>query len=150
MQRENLDLTQEDGYRALRGHIQDKAQLARERHGSDLARGDLSGLLEDRDIVRHPTALVWDSSQLRSGEFGIAKKVEVDGARSYVLILHEHFTGRGEELAMVAAYHIPTINYVDLVTHEEAELFGATLFGLEVDEYYARVCQLADELARLT
>ncbi len=146
MKREQLDLNQEDGYRALRGHLEDKARLARERHGAQLATGDLTALLLDRDIVRHPTSLVFANSLLREGEFGVAIRDEESASRAYLLVLHERFQGRGEEIALLAAYHIPTINYVDLVTHEEAELFGATLFGLEVDEYYERVCLLADEL----
>ena len=45
-----------------------------------------------------------------------------------------------------SAYHVVSINYLDVATHEEAELFGAALHGLEIDDYYERVCTLADEL----
>ena len=40
----------------------------------------------------------------------------------------------------------PGINYGDIATHEEAELFGATLLGLDQEHYYATLCKLADSL----
>lgn len=146
MEGEKIDTSQEAGYRALKGHIEDKAKLARQRHGPNLDSAALLAVLEDRDIVRHPTKLVFDASRLREGEFGIALRAERDGERFYELVMHDHFRERGEDLVLLAAYHIPSINYVDLVTHEEAELFGATLAGLEVEAYYERICKLADEL----
>ena len=146
MKREKLELTQEDGYRALQGHIVDKAKLARERYGPSFDAAALRRLLEDRDIVRHPTELVFDAAPLRAGEFAIADMIEDSSPRAYRLVVHPHFEERAEDWAALVAYHIPSINYVDLVTHEEAELFGATLLGTEVEAYYQRICALADEL----
>jgi hypothetical protein len=36
------------------------------------------------------------------------------------------------------------VNYGEIVSHEEAELFGATLLGMDVEEYYRALCDLAD------
>ncbi len=33
------------------------------------------------------------------------------------------------------AYHLVTVNYGDVATHEEAEVFGATLLDLDQDDY---------------
>jgi hypothetical protein len=146
MHRDKLELTQEDGYRALQGHIVDKAELARQRYGPLVDAQALRRILLDRDIVRHPTELVFDGATLRKGEFAHAQMVEGSSPRSFQLLLHEYFRDREADWPLLAAYHIPSINYLDLVTNEEAELFGATLLGLEVEAYYARVCALADEL----
>jgi hypothetical protein len=146
MKREELDLSEGDGYEALQGHIATKASLARERYGPTLSLEGLLAMLKDRDIVRHPTQLVYDSSQLGEGEFGVALPVKDQSPRAYHLILHESFQGKGAESAMLAAYHIPTINYLDIVTHEEAELFGAVFSGMEKEAYYTEICRLADQL----
>ena len=146
MEREKLDLTQEDGYKALKAHVVEKAQLARQRYGPDLDEAALRALLEDRDLVCYPTELVLDSDPLQEGEFAIALPAEGDGPRSYRIHVHEHFARRPQDWPALVAYHLPTVNYADLVTHEEAELFGATLLGMEVEAYYELVCALADEL----
>lgn len=146
MQREKLNLSESDGYKALQGHLVDKAKLARERYGPELDLPAFQRMLDDRDVVRHPTTIRFDSSRLYDGEFGMALPVAESSPRSYELILHEQFEGRGADCVMLAAYHIPTINYLDIVTHEEAELFGSTLVGMENEAYYDRVCSLADEL----
>lgn len=146
MEREKLDLTQEDGYKALKAHVVEKAQLARARYGPDFDEAALLRLFEDRDLVRYPTELVVDSGPLQEGEFAIALAVEGDGPRSYRIYVHPHFAQRPEDWPALVGYHLPTVNYADLVTHEEAELFGATMLGMEVEAYYERVCGLADEL----
>ncbi len=49
---------------------------------------------------------------------------------------------------LLIAYHIPVINYGTIVEALDAELFGATLLGLEVEAYYQALCELADALGR--
>jgi hypothetical protein len=39
------------------------------------------------------------------------------------------------------------INYGSIVEAEHAELYGATLLGLEVDTYYQALCELADAMS---
>jgi hypothetical protein len=39
------------------------------------------------------------------------------------------------------------INYGSIVETPEAELYGATLLGLEVEAYYQALCELADAMA---
>ncbi|MFT7668721.1 MAG: hydroxylamine dehydrogenase [Planctomycetota bacterium] len=61
--------------------------------------------------------------------------------------VHEKFQARPEALLRLVAYHIPSVNYSDLVASEEAELFGASLLGMALDDYYSEICLLADEVA---
>ncbi len=146
MQREQLNLTEGDGYEALKGHVYDKAKAARERYGNPPTLTKFREMLKDGDIVRHSTDLVFDSSALLDGEPAIAIMNEGASPRSFRLVVHERYEGRDADVVTLAAYHIPSINYLDIVTHEEAELFGAALSGLGVEAYYDRVCELADEL----
>ena len=64
--------------------------------------------------------------------------------------MHPLFENRPDDLPLLVAYHVPSINYLDVATHVEAELFGAALLGLSVDDYYARLCELADSIPGCT
>ncbi|MSR63914.1 MAG: hypothetical protein EXS08_15925 [Planctomycetes bacterium] len=139
-------LTEEDGYEALRGHVVDKALAARRKYGPELDAAAILRLLADREVVRFPTELAFDASLLQDGEFAWAMPKGEHPSDGFTLIVHSRFEHRPEALPYLVAYHIPTINYLDVVTNREAELYGAALLGLEVDEYYRRLCALADEL----
>ena len=146
MQREQLNLTEGDGYEALKGHVVEKATAASKAYGAPPTLAKFREMLMDGDIVRHPTELVFDSSLLHEGEPAITLMNEGEGPRAFRLVVHEFFEGRDADVVLLAAYHIPSINYLDIVTHEEAELFGSTLHAMDIEAYYERVCELADEL----
>ena len=141
-------LTEEDGYQALRDHVVTKALLARERHGPEIDEGALLRVLLDPEIVRFPTVVRFDSGALHPGEFAWPEPRGENPRDGFVLVVHRRFENRPADLPLLLAYHVVAINYLDIATHVEAELFGATLLGMEVDEYYERVCALADELPR--
>ena len=96
--------------------------------------------------MRFPVNMRFDAAPLLVGEFATAEPRGNRPADGFTLVIHPHFEGRPDAIALLAAYHIVAINYLDVATHEEAELFGAALHGLEIDDYYQRVCALADEL----
>ena len=64
----------------------------------------------------------------------------------FCLFIHPHFEDQPEVWALLIAYHIPSINYGEIVSHDEAELFGATLLGMEQEEYYRALCELVDSI----
>ena len=162
MMREQLNLTEEDGYAALRGHVAERAALARARHGPalpDVLRGHggerhgpvfdedaLRALLADPEVMRFPTTLAFDAAPLLPGEFAFPRPNGERPSAGYTLCVHPQFEGRWDVLPLLVAYHVVAVNYLDIATNEEAELFGATLLGLAPDEYYARLCELADTL----
>lgn len=141
-------LTPEEGQRALLGHVVDKARLARQRHGPDIDEGTMLRILLDPDIVRFPTVVRFDAAPLQPGEFAWPMPRGEEPKDGFVLVVHPRFEGRADALPYLLAYHVVAINYLDVATHVEAEHFGAALFGLEVDQYYAIVCALADELPK--
>ena len=141
-----LKVTAEDARRALRDHVVEKALLARKRHGCPWDDDSFLRLLADRDIVRYPTAIAFDVAGLQPGEFGHAEPVGARPADGFRLLIHPRFRDRAGVVPLLAAYHLPTIDYGEIATFEEAELFGATLFGMPVDGYYLLVCEFAHEL----
>lgn len=144
--REKLDLTEKDGYEALKGHVVERALAARARYGTALDEEGLRRMLRDPEVVRFPTELVFSDDGLLAGEFAWPRPRGERPSDGFDLLVHPYFAGRWEILPLLVAYQIPAINYLDVATHEEAELFGATLLGMELDAYYERVCRLADSL----
>ncbi len=141
-----LEPTSEDGYAALRTHIVEKAAEARERYGPDVDLAAILELLEDRAFVRFPTRLVFAAEPLLPGEFAWAKPRGEGPSEGFDLVVHPHFREQVDALPLLIAYHVPSINYLDVATRVEAELFGATLLGLDTDSYYEQLCTLVDAL----
>ncbi len=138
--------SEEDGKQALHGHVCDKAAAAHEKYGPSIDWDTFQRMLDDPLVVRYPTTIAFDSQPLQPGEFAFVQPRGEQPAEGFQLFIHPHFRDRPDALPLLIAYHLVRVNYGEIATHEEAELFGATLLGLEVDAYYQAVCRLADEL----
>lgn len=139
-------LTEEDGRLALAGHIADKAEAARASYGGAIDWPTLLEMLGDAAVVRYPTDVAFDAAPLEAGEFAFAAPLGASPGDGFRIYVHPWFEGRTDVLPLLVAYHIVRINYGDIATHHDAELFGATLLGLEPDDYYETLCTLADEV----
>jgi len=137
-------LTAEDARVALRDHVEEKALAARRRYGGTVDEGAVRRMLEDRSVVRYPTQLRFDAEPLESGEFAHAEPLGRRAVDGFLLFVHPMLEKEPRLLPLAVAYHIVRINYGEIVTHQEAELFGATLLGLDREEYYQALCALAD------
>ncbi|MAE67845.1 MAG: hypothetical protein CMJ18_26625 [Phycisphaeraceae bacterium] len=140
-------LTEEDGRRSLAEHIVEKANAARLKYGLYIDADVISRMLDDREVVRYPTGLRFDAEALQKGEFAFAQPLGSQPSEGFCLFVHPWFENQPEALPLLIAYHIPVINYGDtVVTREETELYGATLLGLEIEQYYQALCELADSI----
>lgn len=137
----------DQGQRALRDHARKLAARARQRHGDVTTLAGLRRLLGDSDVVRFPTELVFDAGPLLPGEFAWAMPLGARPDDGFALVVHPELENDPEAVALAVAYHLVRVNYLDVAGAPEAEIFGATLLGLEVDDYYERLCALADRLA---
>ena len=138
--------SEEEGKLALRDHVVEKALEARARHPRLETIAELESFLSDAKSVRFPTELRFDGAHLQQGEFAWAEKRNETPSDGYVLYVHPRFQ-TDPCLAALVAYHVTRINYGDIVTSEEAELFGSALLGVDVDTYYHTLCQAADSLS---
>ena len=142
--------TEQEGRESLIGHAVEKALEARAQYGGSapgLGRVSLDALLADRKFVRHPVRLSFDASLLEPGEFAFPAAVsEDDPAAGFVLHVHPAFEGRDEVIPLLVAYQLVCVNYGEIAGHEVAEAFGAALCGMEIEDYYQTICQLADSL----
>lgn len=138
--------TERDGMLALREHIAARASEARVRYGLLIDAEAVLAMLDDRAVVRFPVGVRFDAAALEPGEPAYPMPLGDRGADGYCLFIHPALRAEPELLPLVIAYYIPSINYGEVVTREEAELFGATLLGLDPDTYYEAMCEIADSL----
>lgn len=139
-------LTEQDGRRGLQDHLLEKAALAHAKHGAGIDAEVMLRILDDREIVRYPLGIRFDASELEPGEFAHVAQVGEHPRQGYCLFVHPDLEARRDLWPLVIAYYIPPVNYGDIADAEECELFGASLLGMDVEEYYQALCAIADAL----
>lgn len=138
--------TAQDGLEALRDHVVTKAHEARQSRGGQIGRDAMLSLLQDRSVVRYPLGVRFDSEPLRPGEFACLEPLGDRPADGYCLYIHPMFEPVDDLLPLLIAYYIPSVNYGDVASHHEAELFGSTLLNIDREEYYKILCSVADSV----
>ncbi len=144
------EINEEGAKDALLAHVLDKAWEARQKHGPTMDWPAMQNLLADRDFVRHPVTVTFDHDNLSTelfAELVMTGDVPADG---YDLRLHPSLRDAPPIWPLCVAYHIVAVNYGEIVSHEEAEQFGATLLGLDQEQYYQELCNLTDALHGLS
>lgn len=145
----NQPPTAHEAQQSLRDHVVAKAADARARSGGRIDRQAMMALLEDRAAVRYPLGVRFDAEPLRHGEFACLEALGERPGDGYCLSIHPMFENVDELVPFLIAYYIPSVNYGEVASHVEAELFGATLLGVDVEEYYRILCSVADTVAEL-
>jgi hypothetical protein len=103
-------------------------------------------MLADPDVLRYRASLIFDAGPLRPHEFACVQPVGFHASDGYAICLHPAFRDQPEMWPLLVAYHIPTINYGNIVDAAAAEVFGSTLIGLDRGAYYQALCELADSI----
>lgn len=130
----------------LENHIRFVAGKTLEKYGDIDSLEVLRKLLEDREIVRFGTKLIFDSEQLPEGGAAGLQPLGDEPGEGYFICLHPVFEEREEDIIALALYTIPKINYGKIAKEREAELFGSILLGIEQAEYRDRVERLRSEV----
>jgi len=140
------NLTEQDARVALKDHLGDKAMNARLSHGMYIDAETIIKMLDDPTFVRYPVSIRFDDEPLEPGEFALPIALGDHPSAGFCLVIHPYFEQQPDAWPLLIAYHIPSINYGEIVSHDDAEHFGATLVGLENDTYYQALCELADSI----
>jgi hypothetical protein len=132
------------GQQSLREHLAAQAVVAHHRY-APLTADKLEAFLHDPACLRHPVRLVFEFGEMAMHQFAQPdidwRNQEQDGR---VLYLRPLLRNRPDLLPLAVAYLAPLINYGDVAADEHCLLYGATLLGLTEDEYYRRLCALAE------
>ena len=144
LRRLSTEELEQAGQRSLLDHVVAQAEVARAKHGP-LAGDRLEALLQDPACVRHPVRLVFEFGEMAIHQFGQPdidwRNVEREGR---VLYLRPMLRDQPNLVLLAVAYLIPLINYGEVVTDEVCVGYGAALLGLAPEEFYRRICLLAD------
>lgn len=117
-----------------------------EKYGPRIGWSQLLQLLEDRSCARYPCEIVFDAAALQAGEFAhpIAKGDHPEDG--FCVYVHPQFMTRLDEVPLLVLYQLVLVNYGEFASADDAETFGAAALRLGKNEYYHRLCGLADEL----
>lgn len=138
--------TEADARIGLRDHVAMKAADARCKHGPEIDADAVLRMLDNRTVVRYPVGIRFDAGPLEAGEFAWPMPLGEHPKQGFCLFIHPCFEARPEVWPLLILYHVPSINYGEIVSHVEAEVFGSTVLGLDANAYYATLCELADAM----
>ena len=60
--------------------------------------------------------------------------------------VHPFFLTQLERVPGLVLYQLVLVNYGEFASADDAETFGAAALGISRDEYYAMLCEMADEI----
>jgi hypothetical protein len=157
-------VTEDELKSSVTEHVAERARAIRDKYGPDIDYPTLLEVLEDRECVRYPVTIQFDTSRIDPGMFAFSESVFEEPERpeyeededfadylkvtgKYNIVVHEAFKDRLDLLPGLVLYHLVAVNYADLATAMDAEIFGSTVLGMDQDDYYALLCEAADSLS---
>ena len=140
-------LTADDARQSLTAHVTRKGAEIREKYGPDFGWAPLQQVLMDPACVRYPCEIAFDSDALESGECAHPVPKGERPEDGFRLCVHPFFRSRLEDVPGLVLYQLVLVNYGEFASPDDAEAFGASALGIGKDDYYRRLCGLADELA---
>jgi hypothetical protein len=126
---------------SLKSHLVDSAMVAHQSY-APFSEQLLTDFLDNRNMVRYPVTLSFELGSLAAHQFA---QPEPNG-KGFTLYLHPDLKNRHEDVIRALAYFLPVMNFGELVNDDHCLLYGATLIGTTVDEYYAQLCRMADNI----
>jgi hypothetical protein len=139
-------LTAEGAQQSLSAHVEAKGIEIFVKYGSPLGWAELQALLNDRAYVRYPCEIVFDHAQLNPGEFAYPMPKGDAPEQGFTMFVHPVFMLELARVPALVLYHLVAVNYGEFASSDDAETFGAAALGLTRDEYYAMMCECADQV----
>lgn len=139
-------LTADDARVSLNAHVAAKGAEIRAKYGPVIGWRELRLLLEDRACVRYPCTLEFDPAPLQAGEFAHPVPKGAKPEDGFTMCVHPFFMIQLPEVPLLVLYQLVLVNYGEFASSDDAVTFGAAALGLSEDEYYQRLCELAEPL----
>ncbi len=140
-------LSADDARQSLTAHVAAKGAEIFAKYGPRLGWKELQLILQDRAYVRYPCEVVFDSSALQPGELAYPRPNGRRPEDGFTLFVHPLFITQLARVPTLVIYQLVVVNYGEFASPGDAETFGAAALGLDRDQYYAELCELADQLA---
>ena len=139
-------LTAEDAKQSLTAHVAAKGTEIFEKYGPQIGWKDLLAILEDRGCVRYPCEVAFDADGLGPGEFAHPVPKGNHPEDGFTMRVHPYFMLQLDRVPYLVLYQLVLVNYGEFASADDAETFGSCALGLDKEQYYAALCQLADQL----
>jgi hypothetical protein len=142
-------LTAEDAKQSLNTHVAAKGAEIFEKYGPVIGWKQLLQIVEDRAAVRYPCEVVFDAAPLQPGELAFPAPKGAYPEDGFRVCVHPCFMMQLEYVPHIVLYQLVLVNYGEFASADDAETFGAAALGLTKEEYYQRLCRLADQLGEV-
>ena len=139
-------LTAADARQSLNAHVAAKGAEIFEKYGPHIGWKELQQILRDEDFVRYPCEIVFDAGQLGPGEFAHPVAKGEQPGDGFTMFVHPFYMTQLERVPHLVLYQLVLVNYGEFASPEDAETFGASALGISRDDYYATLCEMADEI----
>lgn len=131
---------------SLQTHVAAKGAELFSRYGPHIGYPALAAILQDRAFVRYPCELVFDAGPLQPGEFAYPAPNGDRPEDGYTLHVHPIYLTRLTLVPHLVFYQLVAVNYGEFASPDDAETFAAAALGLDREDYYRTLCELADLL----
>ena len=139
-------LTAEDAKQSLTAHVETKGIEIFLKYGPQLDWAALQRLLADRVYVRYPVEIAFDAAPLQPGEFASPVQKGESPEDGFTMAVHPIYQAQPDLIPALVLYQLVAVNYGVFASSDDAETFGAAALGLTRDEYYALICEAADQV----
>ncbi len=140
-------LTAADARQSLNSHVATRGAEINAKYGPHIGWKELLQILEDRACVRYPCPIVFDTAGLEPGEFAHPAPKGERPEDGFTMYVHPVFMTDLTRVPLLVLYQLVLVNYGEFASSDDAETFGAAAAGLSREDYYAQLCEMADELA---
>lgn len=138
-------LTLDDARQSLTAHVAEKGLQVRNKYGPHIGWNELRQILDDRTVVRYPCEIVFDSAPLLEGEVAHPVPNSENPEDGFKIHVRPIFMTQLEQVPLLVLYQCVLVNYGEFASAEDAETFGAHALGMNKEDYYAALCELADQ-----
>jgi hypothetical protein len=139
-------LTAADASQSLHAHAAAKGEEIRAKYGPHIGWTELLQILSDRAFVRYPCEVCFDSAPLLEDEIAHPSPQGERPEHGFIIHVHPYFAIRLPDAVALVVYQLVLVNYGEFASADDAEIFGAAVLGMSQNDYYRKICELADEL----
>jgi len=143
-------LTAADARQSLNSHGAAMGAELNAKYGPRIGWKELQRVLADRACVRYPCQVVFDAAGLQPDEVAHPTAKGEQPEDGFTMYVQPLFMTDLARVPLLVLYQLVLINYGEFASPDDAETFGAAAAGLTRDEYYAELCDLADQLTGCT
>ncbi|MEX2043888.1 MAG: hypothetical protein WD941_00950 [Opitutus sp.] len=139
-------LTADDARQSLTAHVAAKGAEINAKYGPEIGWSELRALLNDRAFVRYPCELRFDAMPLQPGEFAHAVAKGESPGDGFIMHVHPVYMSDLPTVPALVLYQLVAVNYGEFASAGDAEAFGAAALGMDREDYYILLCNMADRL----